>query len=80
MEFLEIFMKHICPAFGAVIALLMFASPLKAVLAANRTKDIGVSVKVTVVAARASHLKTAAVVAAYKGAVIAQRTYDAYRG
>lgn len=42
MEPLQIFMMHVCPAFGAVIALLMFASPLQAVLASNRNKDIGV--------------------------------------
>lgn len=44
MDFLYIFMNHICPALGAVIALLMFASPMKAVLEANRNKDLGVSV------------------------------------
>lgn len=43
MDFLYIFMNHICPAMGAVIALLMFASPMKAVRQANRDKDLGVS-------------------------------------
>lgn len=42
MEFLYIFMNHICPAAGAVIALLMFMAPLKAVLQSNRDKDLGV--------------------------------------
>lgn len=37
-------MKHLCPAFGALIALLMFASPMKAVLSSNRNKAIGVRV------------------------------------
>lgn len=43
MDFLYTFMNHICPAMGAVIALLMFASPMKAVQRANRDKDLGVS-------------------------------------
>jgi hypothetical protein len=43
MDFLYIFMNHICPAAGAVIALLMFSAPMKAVLGANRAKDLGVS-------------------------------------
>lgn len=43
MDFLYIFMNHLCPAFGAVIALMMFSAPMKAVLAANRAKDLGVS-------------------------------------
>jgi hypothetical protein len=43
MGFLYIFMSHICPALGAVIALMMFASPMKAVLRANKEKDLGVS-------------------------------------
>ena len=46
MDFLYIFMNHICPALGAVIALMMFASPWKAVLQANRNKDLGVRVHV----------------------------------
>lgn len=43
MDFLYIFMNHICPSFGALIALLMFASPMKAVLRANKEKSLGVS-------------------------------------
>jgi len=43
MDFLYIFMNHVCPAAGAVIALLMFMAPLMAVLQANRVKDLGVS-------------------------------------
>lgn len=38
---LDIFMKHVCPAVGGVIALLMFGSPLKAVFEVNRTKELG---------------------------------------
>lgn len=42
MDFLYIFMNHICPSVGALIALGMFASPLKAVLRADKEKDLGV--------------------------------------
>lgn len=42
MDFLYIFMNHLCPSIGAVIALLMFASPMKAVMRANKEKSLGV--------------------------------------
>lgn len=42
MDFLYIFMNHLCPSIGAVIALMMFSSPFKAVMRANREKDLGV--------------------------------------
>jgi hypothetical protein len=42
MDFLYIFMNHLCPSIGAVIALMMFASPMKAVLRANNEKSLGV--------------------------------------
>lgn len=42
MDFLYIFMNHLCPSIGAVIALLMFASPMKAVMRANSEKSLGV--------------------------------------
>ena len=42
MDFLYIFMNHLCPSIGAVIALMMFASPMKAVLRADKEKDLGV--------------------------------------
>jgi hypothetical protein len=45
MDVLYIFMNHICPAAGAVIALLMFMAPLKAVLQSNRSKELGVRTK-----------------------------------
>lgn len=44
MTGLEVFMNHVCPAAGAVIALLTFAAPLPAVLQANRNKSLGVRV------------------------------------
>jgi hypothetical protein len=42
MDFLYIFMNHLCPSIGAVIALMMFASPMKAVMRANKEKNLGV--------------------------------------
>jgi hypothetical protein len=42
MDFLYIFMNHLCPSIGAVIALMMFASPMKAVMRANKEKSLGV--------------------------------------
>jgi hypothetical protein len=42
MDFLYIFMNHLCPSIGAVIALMMFASPMKAVMRANKEKTLGV--------------------------------------
>ena len=42
MDFLYIFMNHLCPSIGAVIALIMFGSPLKAVMRADKEKALGV--------------------------------------
>ena len=40
----DLILKHIAPGTGAVIALMMFASPLKAVLAIRKSRTLGVSV------------------------------------
>lgn len=37
----EIILKHVCPGLGCGIALIMFCSPLPAVLRANRAKSLG---------------------------------------
>jgi len=42
MDIQAVFLKHVCPGVGAVIALLLFMSPLKAVLEVNRAKQLGV--------------------------------------
>lgn len=41
MNGLDIFMLWVCPSVGALIAFFMFASPLKAVLAADKQKFLG---------------------------------------
>jgi hypothetical protein len=38
----DILLKHVCPGVGNVIALIMFCSPLPAVLRVNKAKNLGV--------------------------------------
>jgi hypothetical protein len=44
MEAREAFMLYGCPSLGSLLAFCMFISPMRAVLAVNRRKQLGVSV------------------------------------
>jgi hypothetical protein len=43
MEAREAFMLYGCPSLGSLLAFCMFISPMRAVLAVNRRKQLGVS-------------------------------------